>query len=311
MTILELKDQIMHKKLSNFYVFTGTEIGIMNIYLNQMSQVYGLPIIRASSVASIYSRCTTRSMFGDVTGFYVIRNDTDFTKQDSVFSTIASSIGNNIIVLLFDKIDSRLKFGKAFKDCTIQFDKLATNVLKSYIKKKCKVSDKHAEDLIELVGGSYDLAMLECDKIKQYSQAMNYDDDYSMSKLMTDGQIYQPENSDVFKFTDAVLSNRPTESFRIARILSENGVSAINSLGTLYNSMKTVMLIQCCPKGSNVCDVTGLDNKQVYFNKKYVGIYDIQTLVFAVKLLYKVIDGIKTGWIDEQYAVNFVLVNIF
>lgn len=310
MTILELKDAIMHKKLSNFYVFTGEEIGIMNIYLEQMSKVYELPITRADSVASIYSRCTTRSMFGDKVGFYVIRNDTDFIKQDKVFPTISSKIRKNVIVLLFDKLDSRLKFSKEFKDCTVQFDALTKGVLKSYIKKTSKLSDDNADTLADVVNCSYDLAMLECDKINQFAHAENITADQSMKELLKQGQIYQPENSDVFKFTDAVCSHNASESFRIARILSENGVSAINSLGTLYNSLKSVMLIQVCPKGAGVCEVTGLDSRQVYFNKKYVGKYNVLHLVSSVKLLYKIIDGVKNGKIDEQYAVDYALVNI-
>ena len=31
MTIIDLKDQIIKNNLSNFYVFTGNEIGIINI----------------------------------------------------------------------------------------------------------------------------------------------------------------------------------------------------------------------------------------------------------------------------------------
>ena len=310
MTILELKDAIIHKKLSNFYVFIGEEIGIMNIYLEQMSKVYELPITRADSIASIYSRCTTRSMFGDTTGFYVIRNDTDFIKQDKVFPNISARIRKNVIVLLFDKLDSRLKFSKEFKDCTIQFDALTKPVLKSYIKKSSNLSDAYADKLADIVNCSYDLAMLECDKINQFAEAENITDDQSMKELLKQGQIYQPENSDVFKFTHAVCSHNATESFKIAKILSENGVSAINSLGTLYNSLKAVMLIQVCPKGANVCDVTGLDNRQVYFNKQYIGKYTVLHLVSSIKVLYRIIDGVKNGKIDEQYAVNYALVNI-
>ena len=43
MTIIELKSDIMHKHLSNFYIFTGEEIGIMNIYLNQISKTLNIP----------------------------------------------------------------------------------------------------------------------------------------------------------------------------------------------------------------------------------------------------------------------------
>ena len=88
-----------------------------------------------------------------------------------------------------------------------------------------------------------------------------------------------------------------------------NNNSSINILGTLYNSMKSVMLIQVC-ESKNISEVTGLDNRLIYFNKKYVGKYSSGELVKAIKLISKVIEGVKNGWIDDVYATKYVLVNI-
>lgn len=314
MTIIDLKDQIIKNNLSNFYIFTGTEIGIINIYLQQMSTKLGLPITRADSVLSIYGKCQGGSLFGDSTGFYVIRDDRDFMKQEQLFDTIKTSIRKNIIVLLYDKIDSRLKFGKHFKDDIVAFEKLTPNVLKSYIKKEIPLSDKNIETLMEVCGGSYDMCMLEVDKIKQYTDSLyllcnKKDYDAGFSELLKCGVIYQPEETDVFKFTDAVCNRNKKLAFELEQVLMANNNSSINILGTLYNSMKSVMLIQVC-EGKNISEVTGLDNRLIYFNKKYVGKYSSGELVKAIKLISKVIEGVKNGWIDDVYATKFVLVNI-
>lgn len=320
MTIIELKNQIIKNQLNNLYIFTGEEIGIINIYLNQMSKTLNIPITRAESVASIYTQCTSRSMFGNTTGFYVIRNDKDITKEEKAYQSLSKDIGKNVIVLLYDKVDSRLKFGKFFKDQTITFEKLAPTVLKSYVKKACPgLSDKNCEHLIELCNGSYDLCMLEIDKIQQYADysftneiRMKPDmitEDKSFLELLKSGVIYQPEESDVFKWTDAVCSRRAEAAFRLERILRDNGTQSINMLGTLYNSMKSILLIQCC-QGSNVCEITGLDNRQVYFNKKYVGIYRKEELVKSVRLLAKLVNDIKSGKMDDEVATKVALVNI-
>lgn len=320
MTIIDLKDQIIKNNLSNFYIFTGTEIGIINIYLKQMSNKLGLPITRADSILSIYGKCQGGSLFGDSTGFYVIRDDRDFMKQEQLFDTIKTSIRKNVIVLLYDKIDSRLKFGKHFKDDIVAFEKLTPNVLKSYVKKSCPgLSDKNCEHLIELCNGSYDLCMLEIDKIQQYADysftqeiRMNNDmitEDKAFLELLKSGVIYQQEETDVFKFTDAVCSRNKRLAFELEQVLMANNNSSINILGTLYNSMKSVMLIQVC-ESKNISEVTGLDNRLIYFNKKYVGKYSSGELVKAIKLISKVIEGVKNGWIDDVYATKFVLVNI-
>ena len=314
MTIIDLKDQIIKNNLSNFYIFTGTEIGIINIYLKQMSNKLGLPITRADSILSIYGKCQGGSLFGDSTGFYVIRDDKDFMKQEQLFDTIKTSIRKNVIVLLYDKIDSRLKFGKHFKDDIVAFEKLTPNVLKSYIKKEIPLSDKNIETLMDICCGSYDMCMLEIDKIKQYTDSLyllcnKKDYDAGFSELLKCGVIYQQEETDVFKFTDAVCSRNKRLAFELEQVLMANNNSSINILGTLYNSMKSVMLIQVC-ESKNISEVTGLDNRLIYFNKKYVGKYSSGELVKAIKLISKVIEGVKNGWIDDVYATKFVLVNI-
>ena len=314
MTIIDLKDQIIKNNLSNFYIFTGTEIVIINIYLQQMSNKLGLPITRADSILSIYGKCQGGSLFGDSTGFYVIRDDRDFMKQEQLFDTIKTSIRKNVIVLLYDKIDSRLKFGKHFKDDIVAFEKLTPNVLKSYIKKEIPLADKNIETLMEVCGGSYDMCMLEVDKISQFVMSgeirgydMTYDE--AFTDLLECGVIYQPEETDVFKFTDAVCNRNKKLAFELEQVLMANNNSSINILGTLYNSMKSVMLIQVC-ESKNISEVTGLDNRLIYFNKKYVGKYSSGELVKAIKLISKVIEGVKNGWIDDVYATKYVLVNI-
>lgn len=314
MTIIDLKDQIIKNNLSNFYIFTGTEIGIINIYLKQMSNKLGLPITRADSILSIYGKCQGGSLFGDSTGFYVIRDDRDFMKQEQLFDTIKTSIRKNVIVLLYDKIDSRLKFGKHFKDDIVAFEKLTPNVLKSYIKKEIPLADKNIETLMEVCSGSYDMCMLEVDKIKQYTDSLyllcnKKDYDAGFSELLKCGVIYQPEETDVFKFTEAVCNRNKKLAFELEQVLMANNNSSINILGTLYNSMKSVMLIQVC-ESKNISEVTGLDNRLIYFNKKYVGKYSSGELVKAIKLISKVIEGVKNGWIDDVYATKYVLVNI-
>lgn len=309
MDIIELKNQIMNSKLKNFYVFTGSEIGIQNIYLKQMAVTLNIPVVYADTVASIYSRCTTKSLVSGSSCFYIIRGDNDFMKNEDLYMNIEKKVKSNVIVVLYEKIDSRLKFGKHFKDCTVEFGKLATNILIKYLEAE-NLSNKVAEELSNKVSGSYDMAMLEADKINQFAQAKNIKTDESFNQLIKMGVISQPQGADVFEFTDLVCRRQRKSAVKLARILQDNGVSAINILGTLYNSMRTLLLIQCC-EGSNVSEITGLDNKLVYMNKKYVDrYYNSAELVSAVKQIEEVVSGIKSGWIDEKYSVRYTLCNI-
>ena len=309
MDIIELKERIIQKDLNNFYVFTGTEIGIQKIYLEQMSKVFNMPITRVNSVVEVYSKCTSKSLFGSSCGFYVIRDDTDIMKQEKVYETLSDDIGDNVIVLLYEKIDSRLKFGKYFKDVTVNFEKLSNEVLKRYIKKECPMNENHLAELSNEVSGSYDIALLEVDKIKKYADALGIDYDRSLERLIDLGAIYQPEESNVFEFTDAFMSKQIDKVLHLADVLLSSGVQSINILGTLYNTVKTVLLIQVC-QNNDVSSTTGLDNRQVYFNKKYVGKFSSEHLVYLLKLIAGVIDDIKNGLIDDNFSLPYIIVNM-
>ena len=52
MDLVLLKKQIKQNKLEHFYIFCGPEIGLQNIYINQMAN--GMPA-RAESIASIWN----------------------------------------------------------------------------------------------------------------------------------------------------------------------------------------------------------------------------------------------------------------
>lgn len=87
------------------------------------------------------------------------------------------------------------------------------------------------------------------------------------------------------------------------------GESNIKLLSLLYNNFKIILLIQSC-KSSDICKTTGLQNNQVYYNKDKTGYYSIGELVNALKIIQKTEEGIKTGKIDEQISIDYVLTNI-
>ena len=299
----------MKNDLKHFYIFVGEEIGIINIYLNQIAKTVKMPLVRADSVLSIYTKCTSRSLFNNDACLYVIRNDNDFMKQEKAYETIESDIRDNIIILLYDKIDSRLKFGKYFKDRIVAFEKLAPNVLVSYIKKASGLSDSAAAELSNTCDGSYDLAMLEIDKIKHYCSVSGDSPDAGFKKLLAGGAIYNPVETDGFKFVEAVMSRDINKAFELYNNLMQMGGQSINLLGILYNAVKSTLLIQLCD-GKNIGEITGLDKGQIYFNRHYVGNFDTPVLVSTMKRIIDVVSGIKSGYIDDSISVIYVLVNL-
>lgn len=68
-------------------------------------------------------------------------------------------------------------------------------------------------------------------------------------------------------------------------------------------------MIQSC-KSNDICKTTGLQYYQVKYNQDKKGYYSIGELVNAIKIIQKTEEGIKTGKIDEQNSIDYVLVNV-
>ena len=315
MNLMDLKSDIVGNSLKNFYIFTGDEIGIINIYLNQMAKVKSLRILREESVVDVWGKASVRGMFASEPAIYVVRGDKDFQKQESSWDTIVSGLKDNVLILLYDKLDSRLKFGKHFKDYVVQFDKLDKPVLVKYVAQKLKYNGEFIDKFVDMCGGSYDVCMLECDKLLTYQKGTEDRDGWTATlpdcfkRLVQDGTIYQSQETDVFEFVDAVCRRDANLAFSLSSRLLEDGASSINILGTLYTSLRAILLIQCCT-GSNISEITGLDNGTIFYNKKRTGHYATSELVRAVKLIAKTVEGIKSGLIDDVYATDYILVSI-
>lgn len=306
MDLLTLKNQIMKNEIQHFYVFTGTELGIQKIYLNQMSKVLNIPITVSYSVNEVLSKCNSNSLFGSQCGFYTVRGDEDFIKHEELHDRV--NLRNSFLVVLYEKLDEGLKFTKHFKNSIIEFNALTENVLISYITRE-GLSSKSAKELSSKVSCSYDLAFLEIDKIKNYAQHEHIPLDRSFEILVDNGLISGDEESDVFQFVNAVMKREGKTAVKIFEQLKSKGTQNINILGMLYNTMKTVLLVQCC-ENSDICNVTGLNNGQVYHAKKHINIYNDYELVSALKLICETTQNIKNGKIDDNVSLLYVVTQI-
>ena len=214
MDFQELKTKIIEKDLNNFYIFVGTEMEIQRIYLKQIGVELNRPIVREDSVLNVLPQCTSKSLLGNSSKIYVVMEDKDIMKDEKNYANLITDIGNNILILQYSKVDSRLKFFKHFKDSIVEFVKLQPRVLNAYIKRVCPLSEKGLAELSNKISGSYDLALLESQKINLYAQNQNISVDSAFEILSRTGVIYQPEEVSVFEFTTAVLAHDVNNSFR-------------------------------------------------------------------------------------------------
>lgn len=70
-----------------------------------------------------------------------------------------------------------------------------------------------------------------------------------------------------------------------------------------------MLLIQSC-NSNDICKTTGLQYYQVKYNQDKLNYYTIAELINAIRIIQKTEEGIKTGKIDEDISIDYVLCNI-
>ena len=168
MNVAELKAKIKSKQLPSYLIFSGDEWKVQQIYINQISKVTGKEIRRIDDIVSIYGKLKNRS-FVQSGIIYIVRDDKELMNSEKLQQQIESGLlGDNILIHLLTNVDKRTKFYKQYKDSIVDFERLSDAMLKKYVLKEIKLSERNIQRLIDICEYDYGRILLEIDKIKRY-----------------------------------------------------------------------------------------------------------------------------------------------
>lgn len=136
---------------------------------------------------------------------------------------------------------------------------------------------------------------------------MTYDEAFEI--LLKDGTIYEPPYDAIFDLVDAILDRKVNESFDLLQQAYDVGEATMVMLSVLYTNVKAVLQVQSY-KGNDLSKVTGLTGFQIKNAKSHVGKYSEQELIYIVRLVQKVESGIKTGKMEDEFAMQYILTHI-
>ena len=311
MQLRELKEQLVKKQLKPFYLFTGEEVAIMDVYIQKIADTAKAPIKRVDTVSSIFSQLKNNSILSTANCF-VIRDDKEYTTQETVWAGMmhGSLQGQNIIILVYTNIDKRSKFYKQHTELIVEFEKLAPEVLSKYIRKEIGLPESKGEELAEICDFDYSRILLECDKIRRLADATGQDIERAYKTALEEKLIYIAPKDVIFEFVDAVCRREITHCFKLFQQLTAVGESPLPIINLLYNNMRAMLLVQGSGNESNVSEKTGLTPFQVKLAKEKGNKYTNSELVRAIRIIRETERGIKTGKIDSAFAVEYILCNI-
>lgn len=316
MTVGEVKKHIKDKKPLSYYVFTGEELEVMNIYVKKIAEVASANINRADTLSSVFSKIQNRSFLSEKTCF-VIRDDKEYLSAEEIWPKLESGElqGGNIVIMLYTNLDKRSKFYKHTENSLVTFEKLSESNLIHEIQKRVQLNEKNAKMLVYVCESDLGRILQEIDKIKSYLEYYNdcnsneTDPDQVFNWLIDDGTIYQPPTDAIWDFVDAVLMHKVRASFGLMEEALEFGNPTLTLISVLYKDVKQLLQVQACTS-SDVASSTGLsgwDIKRANGRKK---IYTNRELIDAMKIIREVERGIKSGNIEEDMALDYILVNI-
>lgn len=310
MQLSELKEQLVNKTVKPLYIFTGPEIAIMNIYIDKIATVSGTQLKRVDNVSAIYSKLQNNT-FTTRLSCYVIRNDKEFTTQEKVWQSLNTGViqGKNVIILIYDNIDKRGKFYKEFANQIVEFEKLSTEVLAKYIKKEIGLPESYGTDLAEICDNDYSRILLECDKLKHLSNVLNTNIETTYRTAIQDKLIYISPKDVIFSFIDSVCRREPQNVYRLYAELMAINESPLAIISLLYNNFRAMLLVQSAGSG-DIATRTGLTPWQIKVAKEKGNNYSVPELVKALRTIREVERGIKTGTIEQNVAVDYLLVNV-
>ena len=172
MDVSTIKNQIKTNTLQSFYVFTGPEWKVQQIYIDQIVKVSGKQKKYIDSITDILSKMKNRS-FIKQSFVYVLRDDKTLMTDEQLQSRLSSLLKDDILILLVTNMDKRTKFYKKYGSSICEFEQLKPAMLRKYIQKAIDISDKNSDRLMEACEYSYGCCLLEIDKIRRYADARN------------------------------------------------------------------------------------------------------------------------------------------
>lgn len=314
MKLPDLQKQIVSKNIDRVLLLFGEEVAIMDIYLDKIYKATGGDVLRFDSVREAYAKLVQRRITTSGSRVFVVRDDKDFLKADKEWAKVFNAAENSddYFIVIYSTMDRRGKFYKQNQEKLCEFEKLNSSMLAGYVDKLLPgMSNADKELFSEICECSYSRILLEADKVKHYAQVNYLENSRAFRDLLKQGVIYQPIGDITFSFTDAILTRNKRDTAKYLLQSKAVGESEVLTLSVLYSGFKQILMVQGLGRDqSEPCKRTGLTPWQVKMAKEKQGHYSIPELVNALKVIRFVEKGIKTGAIDADVAVEYVIVNI-
>lgn len=305
MNIAELKKDMKANNLAGLYIFTGEEIYIRNLYIEQIVDL-GFIWKELPNVAELFKSVGTTKLIQKPT-LYVIRDDMDFIKQDStVWDKLVAWVNNSVnkVILIYNNIDKRNKFFKTFEENTVKFEKLSETVLLKYVQKEADISRENALDLIHRCDSNFNLCLLELNKVIMFSLSNNISIDEAYRKCCADRIVLDLPKESLEKYITAVMNKDFSLAIEISNDFDFTEEPPLKILAFLYNSFEALFAVVAYKSGLSLKKNESGANFWAVKNAEIFGMkWQIKQVRDMMDFIQFLESGIKMGMVSADAAI--------
>lgn len=305
MNIAELKKDMKANNLAGLYIFTGEEIYIRNLYIEQIVDL-GFIWKELPTVAELFKSVGTTKLIQKPT-LYVIRDDMDFIKQDStVWDKLVAWVNNSVnkVILIYNNIDKRNKFFKTFEENTVKFEKLSETVLLKYVQKETDISRENALDLIHRCDSNFNLCLLELNKVIMFSLSNNISIDEAYRKCCADRIMLDLPKESLEKYITAVMNKDFSLAIEISNDFDFTEEPPLKILAFLYNSFEALFAVVAYESGLSLKKNESGANFWAVKNAEIFGMkWQIKQVRDMMDFIQFLESGIKMGMVSADAAI--------
>lgn len=295
--LLDLQTQIRGGNLLPFYIFTGEEIELQNIYLKQMGNV-----IRIDKVADVYNKITSKLISTNKFAVYVVRDDMEFIKSEKTWSNISNKIRNAVLVVQVTTPSKCRKFIKELNNCVVEFNHMTTGQLITAITGQIGGSQAILKYFIEACNN-------DLNTIYNYIDIFHRLGYSSVTKELVDQYITPKEEVTVFQLADAIMKKDAQLTFKLLDQLLEDKNNVMGIIYAIYSQLHKCVLVEGYRGEQDIAKVTGI-NGWICKNILQYNRIEPPKLLTALRLVQKYDKGIKTGKYDGVVACYSLIVEI-
>ena len=313
MEISDLKKELLTGKVRPFYVFTGDELALQDIYIDKIKEVSGLQMLRVESLASVYSKLTTKALFKTAPTLYVIRNDDQYLKSEKNWDKFvtAENLKDNVVIMLYSGLEKATKFINRHEPVLTKFDFVGTSILKNRLHATTKMPLPYCEDIVKLCNNNYGRIKNELYKLQVFGRVNKLNWNASYLKAKEIDLIHEDIGDIIFEFTNAVINRNIKKAYELWPKMKYTGDGPMRVMSVLYNSFRQILMVQSTEPQQRTEQVLGMTKSQIFVTSNQCGKYNLFELVNIVKTLRYLEKGIKIGTVAEEFAMDYLMGTIW